>query len=385
MTYLYFDQAASSFPKPKVVGESMLEAIEQYGANPGRGGHLLARRAGEVIYGARQKLAKLFGLDDANRVIFYQNATYALNQAIMGLQLQAGNHIITTVFEHNSVRRPLEYLRRTKGIEITYVIADENGRISAKNIEKAITPQTVAIVASHGSNVTGAILPLHEVGKIAYQNQVKFIVDAAQSAGLCSIDMEWDHIDALAFPGHKGLLGPQGTAALLIRHSLELMPITFGGTGSFSELIEQPEKLPERFEVGTLNTPGIAGLSAALDVINERGLDKIFAHHWELTKYCLEQLVAIDGVRVYGPPITYKRLPVISFTLPRIDANEAAIILDDHYQIGVRAGLHCAPLAHEALQTIQSGGALRASFGLYHTKEDVQRLIHAIKEILSFF
>ncbi|HHY22034.1 MAG TPA: aminotransferase class V-fold PLP-dependent enzyme, partial [Bacilli bacterium] len=272
MTYLYFDQAASSFPKPKVVGESMLEAIEQYGANPGRGGHLLARRAGEVIYGARQKLAKLFDLDDANRVIFYQNATYALNQAIMGLQLQAGNHIITTVFEHNSVRRPLEYLRRTKGIEITYVRADENGQISAKNIEKAITPQTVAIVASHGSNVTGAILPLHEVGKIAYQNQVKFIVDAAQSAGLCSIDMERDHIDALAFPGHKGLLGPQGTAALLIRHSLELMPITFGGTGSFSELIEQPEKLPERFEVGTLNTPGIAGLSAALDVINERGL-----------------------------------------------------------------------------------------------------------------
>lgn len=384
MTYLYFDQAASSFPKPKAVGMAMLEAIEQYGANPGRGGHRLARRAGEVIYDARQKLAKLFGLNDANRVIFYQNATYALNQAIIGLPLQKGDHIITTVFEHNSVRRPLEYLQRTKGITLTYVQADENGLITAENIEKSITPKTIAIVASHGSNVTGAILPLHEVGLIAHHHQITFILDASQSAGLCPIHMEQDHIDALAFPGHKSLLGPQGTAALLIRNSLELMPITFGGTGSFSELIDQPLQLPERFEAGTLNTPGIAGLSAALDVINERDVEKAFAHHWELTKFCLEQLEMIEGVYIFGPRLSFERLPVVSFTLSGIDANEVAIILDEHYQIGLRAGLHCAPLAHKALATIQSGGTLRASFGYEHTKEDIKRLVEAVKEIKSF-
>lgn len=385
MDYIYFDQAASSFPKPKQVGEAMTEAVMEYGANPGRGGHILAVKAAAVIQQTRIKLAKMFGVRNPNNVCFYQNATYALNQAIQGLSLQKGDHVITTMYEHNSVRRPLEYVKRESGIDITYIEPDINGTIRAEEIFSNATDKTKCVIVSHGSNVTGAITPIAEIGKWCKARNILFIVDASQTAGVLPIDMGEMEIDLLAFPGHKGLLGPQGTGVLIMNNDVELSPITFGGTGSYSETIEQPQASPERFESGTLNTPGIAGLSAGIDEIEKLGLETIFEHEWKLTKYCIENLEKIEGVQVFGPKKEEKRLGVIPFQMEGIEAHEAATILDQHYQIAVRAGLHCSPMAHQFLETIQQGGLIRVSFGPYNTVEEVDKLIEAIKEIKSYF
>jgi cysteine desulfurase/selenocysteine lyase len=384
LDYIYFDQAASSFPKPKKVAEAVGQAITSYGANPGRGGHSLAVKAGQTIFETRIKIAKLFGERNANNVIFYQNATYALNQAIQGLQLKKGFHIITTALEHNSVRRPLELLKKKFEIELTYIQPNDTGMISAHAVREAIRDNTVAIVVSHASNVTGAITPIEEIGQIAYENKLAFIVDASQTAGVLPINMEEMNIDCLAFAGHKSLLGPQGTGVLIIKEDFPLEPISYGGTGGFSESIGQPDKRPERFEVGTLNTPGIAGLSAGIDEVNERGLEQIFAHEWKLTQYFLQAIEKMDGVNYYGPHLLSKRLPVVPFTIEGLDSHEAATILDEHYKIALRAGLHCSPLAHEHMETIQYG-TLRASFGIYNTIEEIDRLIHAIEEIKAYF
>lgn len=384
MDYIYFDQAASSFPKPPSVPEKMTEVITKYGANPGRSGHLLARQAGEVVYQTRVKLSQFFGEKNPDNVIFYPNATYALNQAIQGLPLQKGDHIITTHFEHNSVRRPLEFLKKAIGIELTYVLPNNHGEIDISKLEDAITPKTKAIVVSHGSNVTGAITPIETIGKMAKQHQLIFIVDASQTAGLLPINVEEMNIHCLAFPGHKSLLGPQGIGVLIVKEGVPLKPLIYGGTGGFSELVDQPEKRPERYESGTLNTPAIAGLLASLTEIEKIGINHIFAHEWQLTKHCLQHLSALEGITIYGPPVERKRLPVISFNIEGITSHEAAMIYDSHYHIGLRAGLHCSPLIHEAMGTVIEG-SIRASFGYYNTIEEVNRLIEATKEIQSYF
>ncbi|WP_096202892.1 aminotransferase class V-fold PLP-dependent enzyme [Bacillus sp. FJAT-45350] len=384
MEYIYLDQAASSFPKPKKVAEAMTEAVLKYGANPGRGGHQLAQKADEVIYQTRVKLAKMFGAKHPNEVIFYQNATMALNQAIKGITFKEGEHVITTEFEHNSVRRPLEAIKKEKNISITYVKPNENWLISVEKIEEAIQENTKAIIVSHGSNVTGAIAPLTEIGQLAKKNGILLIVDASQTAGVLPIDMEKYGVDLLAFAGHKGLLGPQGTGALIVRESIELVPLMHGGTGSHSESVEQPEQRPARFESGTLNTPGIAGLSAGIDEVKRIGINEIFEHEWKLTKTCIERLQKLSGVTVYGP-LKEVRLGVIPFAIEGIDAQEVAMILDEHYKIAVRAGLHCSPMSHQAIGTLESGGTIRVSFGPYNTEEDVDRFVVAIEEITSAF
>ncbi|WNF37155.1 aminotransferase class V-fold PLP-dependent enzyme [Bacillaceae bacterium IKA-2] len=380
MTIIYFDQAASSFPKPKSVAEAMAKAINEYGANPGRGGHQLANKAASVIYETRQKLALLFGEKDPKNVFFCQNATHALNQAIKGLPFEKGDHIISTSYEHNSVRRPLEFLKTEKGVTVTYIASDHNGHINKEDFIKAINTKTKLVVTSHGSNLTGAIFPIEMIGLICKEKNITFLVDAAQTAGVIPINMEKMNIDMLAFPGHKGLLGPQGTGVLIVKKNINLNPLFHGGTGSHSEAVEQPLERPSRYESGTLNTPGIAGLSAGIEEIKKIGINEIFQHEWKLTKYALEKLETLQGVTVFGPDRDKKRLAVIPFVIDGTDVQEIAMILDQHYDVALRAGLHCSPLAHEAIGTAEKG-TLRASFGLYNTIEEIDKWIEILKEI----
>lgn len=380
MDIIYFDQAASSFPKPKSVSKAVTKAIDEYGANPGRGGHQLANQAASVIFETRAKLANFFGESDANNVIFCQNTTHALNQAIKGFPLQSGDHIISTSYEHNSVRRPLEYLVKEKAVKVTYIQPNRNGYISKGELLNAILPETKLIVASHGSNLTGAIFPIEMIGDVCHQRGITFLVDAAQTAGVLPINMEDMHIDMLAFPGHKGLLGPQGTGGLIIKKHVELNPLFQGGTGNQSEEKEQPKERPNRYESGTLNTPGIAGLNAGIDEVIKIGLENIFEHEWQITNYALEKLSKIDGITVFGPDKNIKRLSVIPFIINGTDVQEVAMIFDQHYQVAIRAGLHCSPLAHEAIGTLEVG-TLRASFGIYNSIEEIDKWIEMIKEI----
>ncbi|OIJ17004.1 cysteine desulfurase [Anaerobacillus alkalilacustris] len=380
MTIIYFDQAASSFPKPPSVALAVAKAINEYGANPGRGGHQLANKAASIIYETRVKVANLFGERDPNNVIFCQNTTHALNQAIKGLGLKKGDHVISTTYEHNSVRRPLEFLKREVGITITYLESDHNGGIDKEQLLKEITPETRLVVSSHGSNLTGAIFPVEMIGLVCFEKGITFLVDAAQTAGVIPIDMEKMHIDMLAFPGHKGLLGPQGTGGLIVKKGIELVPLIHGGTGSQSESEDQPNETPYRYESGTLNTPAIAGLSAGIDEVNKVGLENIYKHESRLTKYALDKLETLEGVTVFGPDSHKERLAVIPFVIDGTDVQEIAMIFDQHYQVALRAGLHCTPLAHQTLGTL-AGGTLRASFGLYNTVEEIDSWIEMIKEI----
>ncbi len=377
---IYFDHAASSFPKPKEVVEAVSDALLHYSANPGRGNHRLSEQAASVIQQARKEIAQFFGLSDSNRVIFFQNATGALNQAILGFPFQRGDHVISTTIEHNSVRRPLEACAREKGIRITYIPL-KNGMFDEAEWEKALTEKTKLIAVNHASNVTGEIAPLAEIGSFANKHRIPLLVDASQTAGVLPIDMENMGIDLLAFPGHKSLLGPQGTGALLIGKNINhLKPIMYGGTGAFSESEIQPEELPYRLESGTLNTPGIAGLLAGLKVVKKRGLDAILTHERELAKECIKRLKEIERVHVYGKG----DLGVFAFAIENADSHEIGMILDQHYHIAVRAGLHCAPLIHNQLGTLNTG-LVRVSFGYTNTKEEVDAFVSAIQEITQYY
>lgn len=380
---IYLDQAASSFPKPKEVAEAMVAAVNEYGANPGRGGHRLATQARVTIDETRELLKTLFNAPSKKHVWFYQNATGALNQALFGYPFKEGDHVVSTALEHNSVRRPLEQLRERKGLAITYVQPDEEGIISPEKIAQACTDQTKAIVLSHGSNVTGAYLELEKIGEMAEAHGIVLIVDASQTAGVIDIDMKRDRISMLACAGHKGLLGPQGTGVLIVADDFGLTPLSYGGTGSYSELIDQPSQWPDRYESGTLNTPGIAGLKAGIEYVLDNGVAQIFAHEWALTERLLKGLGA-QKVDVYGPPLPRKRLGVVSFRLSGVDSHEVALILDEHYQIAVRAGLHCAPMTHETLQTTDTG-LIRASVGPFNTEREVDQLLQAVMDIQQAF
>lgn len=377
---IYFDQAASSFPKPKSVVEAVTEALNEYAANPGRGGHALAARAANQIYKTRAKLANFFGITDPNQVIFFNNATGAINQAIKGFPFQEGDHIITTAYEHNSIRRPLEFMKDKLNLELTYLCPNINGELTDKQINDSIKENTKLIAITHGSNLTGAIFPIKKFGDIAKQKNITFLVDASQTAGILPINMTEMNIDMLALPGHKGLLGPQGTGVLILKNPLLLEPLFHGGTGSFSELITQPEKAPERYESGTLNTPGIVGLLAGIEEVEKIGLQTIYKHEHMLTSLLIDGLEKIEGVRIYGPDKSVDRLGVVTFLLEGIDSQEVAMILDEHYHIAVRAGLHCSPLGHESIGT-KDLGTIRVSFGPYNSKEEVQQFIRAIEEI----
>ncbi|MGC5326492.1 aminotransferase class V-fold PLP-dependent enzyme [Brevibacillus sp. SYSU BS000544] len=381
---IYLDNAASSWPKPPGVKEAMAEVIDQFAANPGRGGHALAIKASKVLFRTRMQLSRLFGIKNPNDLFFYLNATQALNQAIKGFLLEEGDHVVSTSIEHNSVRRPLEYLKRTRKIEVTYVRPREDQQFYADDFGQAITERTRLVVVSHASNLTGCILPIGEIGAITRSKGLAFLVDASQSAGVLPIDVDEMGIDMLAFPGHKGLYGPQGTGGLYVRSDIDLEPMIHGGTGSQSEAIDQPTTRPDRYESGTANTVGLAGLLAGVNFVLEKGVEEIHRHEWELAKHAIMQLTQIPGVTVYGPNPDIERVGVVPFNIQGADASEVSYILDQQYNIATRAGFHCTPLAHQTAGT-ETLGAVRASFGVFNTVEDVNQLIVAIKEIAEVF
>ncbi|GAA0608340.1 aminotransferase class V-fold PLP-dependent enzyme [Virgibacillus siamensis] len=380
---IYFDQAASSFPKPPEVGEAMMYALNEAGANPGRGSHKLARRAANLIQETRERASYIFGCTDPKKALFYPNATAALNQAIKGFPLKTGDHVIASSFEHNSIRRPLEYVKKQKGIDVTYVKWEDDSDQFIHNVKKAMTADTKLIVMTHASNVTGAILPIEEVTKLAHDNSISTLIDGSQTAGHTEINMKEQDIDMLAFPGHKGLLGPQGTGMLLVNGEIQLEPIHHGGTGAHSESIDQPEQWPERYESGTLNTPGIAGFNAALKQVEKRQNGNV-PRETLLAKQLVTGLKSLPGITCYGPDEHQPRVPITAFNVRNVSSQEVAMILDSHYDIAVRAGLHCSPLGHESLDTTEQG-VVRASLGIYNTEAEVRAFLEAIKEIGSAY
>lgn len=376
---IYLDHAATSWPKPPEVLDAVIKAMRNDAANPGRGSHAMAVRASRILFETRKQLAKLFNIKNPNDISFTSNTTMSLNMAIKGY-LKQGDHVIATSVEHNSVRRPLHYLEQSMGLEVSYIEADVTGKIKVEAIEKAVQANTVMIIVNHSSNLLGTILPVAEIGVLARRYGVKLLVDAAQSAGILPIDVEAMGIHLLAFPGHKGLLGPQGTGGLYIAPELELEPLLHGGTGSQSETPYQPLVRPDRYEAGTQNTAGLAGLLAGVKCVLNETVEKIHTKEWELSQSLMENLSDLSSVRLLGPELGEARTGIVSFTVEGIDPSELSFILDQHYQIAVRAGFHCTPLAHACAGT-SSTGAVRASVGVYTTKDDVDALAYALKEI----
>ncbi|NLL80957.1 MAG: aminotransferase class V-fold PLP-dependent enzyme [Tissierellia bacterium] len=375
---VYFDNAATSFPKPEIVYDSIMTAMKEYGANPGRSGHKMALKLSRGIYDTREMMSKLFNVSNPMNVIMTFNATEGLNIGLKGI-LKAGDHVITTSMEHNSVLRPLRYLKKF-GIEHTIVQADNMGRINPIDIKKAIKSNTKLIMSTHISNLTGTIMPIGEIGKIAKDHGILYMVDGSQSAGVYDIDIQKLNIDLLAFPGHKGLLGPQGTGALCIREGIELESYIQGGTGSASHSLDQPDILPDKFESGTENGPGIIGLGAGIKYILDRGMDNIRQHEENLTKHFIDEASKIDGIKMYGPLNIKEQAAVVALNIKDADSSEVSYILDQEYDIAVRPGLHCAPLAHETIGTLDQG-AVRFSFGAFNTHEEIDYCIKALKDI----
>jgi cysteine desulfurase family protein len=377
---IYFDSAATTWPKPTEVWQAMENCIRFTGANPGRSGHQMAIKAGRLVDETRELLATLFNITNPDRIVFTLNATEALNLGIKGL-LKAGDHVITSSMEHNSVTRPLHVLQ-SKGIEVTKVTCAGDGSIKLEDIEKAIRPNTTTIVITHASNVTGTLMPIAEIGRLAKKRGLYFIVDAAQTAGVFNINVSFMKIHLLAFPGHKGLYGPTGTGGLYIAEGLELTPLKEGGTGSMSEVPGQPEIMPERYESGTLNSVGIAGLAAGLKFIRSEGTEKIRQHEMELTHRFLKGAEKIKGLTLYGPQKIYERAPVVSFSLAGKGSGKVGAVLDKQYDIACRAGLHCAPDAHRTLGTFDQK-LVRFSFSYFNKEEEVDYALRSLGEIAS--
>ena len=375
---IYLDNAATTYPKPEQVYDSIMDCMKNYCANPGRAGHKMAMRAAREIYDARENIAKLFNIDNPMNIIFTNNATDSLNLAIKGA-VKEGDHIITTSMEHNSVIRPIKSLE-ARGISNTIVNCDKEGLLDINDIKNAIKPNTKLIVTTHASNVVGTLVDIKAVGEIAKENNILYLVDASQTAGVYSIDVKDMNVDMIAAPGHKCLLGPQGTGILYIREGLSVDILKEGGTGSKSEDLFQPEIVPDRYESGTHNTPGIAGLNEGVKFILEKGIDNIRLHEEELCQYMLDKLEEVPNIKIYGTKDSKKRAAVIAINIGDMDSGEITFILDSEYDIATRSGIHCAPLAHKTLGTLEQG-AVRFSLGYFNTKEEIDKAVEALKEI----
>ena len=375
---IYMDNAATSWPKPDSVYNSVICCMKKYGANPGRSSHKMAIEAANILLYTREMLCELFDVTDPFSMIYTYNTTDSLNLAIKGI-LKEGDHVITSSMEHNSVLRPLKHLEKL-GVQITIVQADSKGMVDPEDIKKAIKTNTRLIVTTHASNVTGTLLPIEEIGNIARSFGIPYLVDAAQTAGVLPMSFSKLPVDLVAFPGHKGLLGPQGTGVLYIRKGIELKPIRVGGTGSQSEELYQPDFLPDRYEAGTLNTPGIAGLGAGIQYILSKGQQKLLCQQIRLEKMFLDALSQIKNVTIYGPERLEERIGIISINIKDHDSSYISNILSENYGIATRGGLHCAPLAHQTIGTFHQG-TVRFSPGIFNTLEDVKLCIKAIEEI----
>ncbi|TCP63894.1 cysteine desulfurase family protein [Heliophilum fasciatum] len=377
---IYLDNAATSWPKPNQVWDEITRVGKTFGANPGRGGHRMGIDVSRLIYEVRTKVARLFHFPNPLRVVFTNNATEAINISLFGL-LQPGDHVITTSIEHNAMIRPLMALRQT-GVEVTFLQGDQYGRIHPEEVKQACQKNTKLLAFAHGSNVIGTVQDVEQLAKQAKELGLYVMVDAAQTAGLLPIDMQRWGIDLLAFPGHKGLYGPQGIGGLCIGDDLHLKPLVYGGTGSQSEREEQPEHYPDRLESGTLNTPGIAGLGEGIAFIEKIGIRTMMKREEELIQRLMDQLNQNKAIRIYGPPAGENRTPVVSITIDGVEVNAIGFILDQVYQIAVRAGLHCAPQAHRRIGTLPEG-TVRISPSYFTTEEEIDQVAKALHEITA--
>jgi len=376
---IYLDNAATSWPKPESVYQTMDEFLREKGGNPGRGSHSMAVAARETVEETRMLVARLINAPEMERVIFTFNCTDALNLGLKGL-LRPGDHVITSCIGHNSLVRPLRKLEQ-KGVKVTRLPpSPEAGVVSAQDIEEAITRDTKLVVTTHASNVTGVIQPIEEYGATARKHNLIFMVDAAQTAGKYPIDVQAGNIDLLAFSGHKGLLGPPGTGVLYVGSQVDLDSLREGGTGSYSELEEQPLDLPYRYESGTVNSVGISGLGAGLKFIFSEGREKIQTNHQFLVDRLLEGLSNIPRLILYTAKDRSKQAPIISFNIEGYEPGEVGAILDQAFDIKVRTGLHCAPAAHKTLGTYPLG-TIRLSPGYFNTVEEIDVTLQALDRI----
>jgi len=380
MKPIYFDNAATSWPKPDVMMQAMIDFNNGVGANPGRSGHRLSVEASRIIFNTRETIASIIGADDPDTVIFTRNATEGLNTILRGF-LKPGDHVVTSSMEHNSVMRPLRALE-LDGIELSIARCSSAGDILPDDILASIKDNTRMIIVTHASNVTGTITPIADISDIASKYGVVLVVDAAQTVGSVAIDVMDSGVDILVFTGHKSLYGPQGTGGFYIKRGLEMLiaPLERGGTGSRSEFEEQPEFMPDRFESGTPNTIGIAGLGATARHISDIGIDKIHNKEINLMKMFVDGISTIGGIKVYGNPDTTMRTPLVSFNIDGMMPSDISYYLDERFNILSRPGLHCAPSAHRTLGTFPYG-TVRFSFGMFTTEEEIEASVKAIKTI----
>lgn len=382
---LYLDNAATSWPKPDCVYDAVDRYSRENGRAVGRGATDASLQLQQIVERCRHRAAELLGAGSKDELVFTFNCTDSLNTILHGT-LRNGDHVVTSVAEHNSVLRPLRQLERTRGVSVTTVDVDEVGRIDPADVRAALRPETRLVIVQHVSNVTGIIQPVAEIGEVAREAGVLFAVDAAQSAGHLPFQLNDCQPDFLACAGHKGLLGPLGTGLLWIApgRQSDLEPLRQGGTGSRSELDVQPEVMPDRFESGNHNAPGLVGLDAALGFLSERGIQSIRDHEVMLTRALCEQLFEIESLTVHSSPDRMEHTGVVSFASDMYASDELAALLSQHFGIDTRAGLHCAPGIHRRLGTLDCQGTVRVSFGWASTQADVDRLVEALRQVSQF-
>lgn len=371
------DNAATTMHKPREVIDAVVQAMSSMG-NAGRGANEASLSASRIIYDTREQLCRFFHGDNPRQIVFTSNSTESLNIAVKGL-LEPGDHVVTTMLEHNSVLRPL-YEMQEKGVRLTIVKSNEKGTLDLKDLEAVVTPGTKMVICTNGSNLTGNYIPLEPVGRIARKNGALFVVDASQTAGVFPIDVKEMGIDVLCFTGHKGLLGPQGTGGMYVREGLSIRPLKSGGTGVQTYSKTQPTEMPTALEAGTLNGHGIAGLHAAMQYLEETGVDHIRAREQDLMWRFYEGVKDIPDIKVYGDFSTKERCAIVALNIGDYDSSEVSDELLTEYSISTRPGGHCAPLMHEALGTAEQG-AVRFSFSHYNTEEEIDIAIRAIREL----
>lgn len=378
---IYLDNAATAWPKPEGVYRFMMDFYRSTGVNPGRSGYDLAMESGSLLDRLRKRLTKFFGGDEdaPERLCFGYNATDALNLVIAGLA-GAGDHVVTTSLEHNSVIRPINHLVRDSGVQATFVPFDGAGFVEPGDIARAIRPNTALVVVNHGSNVTGAIQPIAEIGRICREKGVTFAIDTAQTAGVVAIDMKAMNVDVLTFTGHKSLMGSMGIGGLCVRKHVEIRQVRSGGTGVRSADPYHLEEYPWRLEYGTPNMVGVAALWAGQDWLDGDGVENIHAREMELAARLVDGLRSIPGVRLYCCDSLANHLPTVSMNLDGLEAGELGTMLDVDHNVATRTGLHCAPMAHELLGTTAVHGAVRFSIGPFNTKEHIDAAVRGVAE-----
>ncbi len=378
---MYLDNAATSYPKPDCVYDGMLNYMKNIGASPGRGAYSNALESSRIVYNCRKAISEFFNFNKIENIIFTSNITASLN-ILLKSTIKDNWHIITSSMEHNSVLRPLSSIATYKNIEVDIIQCSPNGLLSIEEFKSKIKTNTKVVVMSHASNVIGSIQPLEKIGKICKEKGIYFIIDSAQTAGAIPLDFNKLNCSALAFTGHKGLLGPQGIGGFMICDELnnEALPFIEGGTGSESENIFQPTFLPDKFESGTLNTPGIVGLYQGINFIKNIGLDYIVENESHLFKVFLEKLLNLDFINIYGYDKNISYVPTVSIGLKNMNSSMLSYILDNEFKIATRSGLHCAPLAHKTIGSFPSG-TVRFSLGFFNTLEDIEYTINSLYTI----